>query len=64
MSEPGDHLDTDTLQSLSVAFEEARSLLGLRTGDPRTFGLAKKIIELAQTGERDPRRLCDLVVIG
>jgi hypothetical protein len=62
MSETGDRLDADTLQSLSAAFEEARSILGLRAGDPRTFGLAKRIIELAQTGEHDPRRLCDSAV--
>ena len=53
-----DRLDSDTLQSLSAAFEEARSILGLRTGNPRTFNLAKKIVEFAQTGECDLLRSC------
>jgi hypothetical protein len=45
---------------LSAAFEEALRSLGLTDrSDPVTELVAKKIIELANRGERDPLRLRD-----
>jgi hypothetical protein len=50
----------DQITLLTTAFEDALSKLQLvnRT-DPIAESLAKKIIELAQQGERDPIRLRD-----
>jgi hypothetical protein len=44
---------------MGLAFEMA--LASLRSGctDPLREALARKIIELAKTGERDPERLCE-----
>jgi hypothetical protein len=52
--------DPDTVKLLATAFDEACRALGLaeRT-DPLRDTVARKIIEIAQTGERDPVRLCD-----
>jgi hypothetical protein len=52
---------------LTAAFEAALSKLGLidRT-DPVTTTVATLIIEVAKTGERDPKKLCDdaLKILG
>ena len=50
--------DTDTIAVISAAYESARRDLGLtdRT-DLITDTLARKIIEVAHTGERDPARI-------
>jgi len=50
----------EDVAALTTAFEAALGKLGLvdRT-DPTTVTLAKLIIELAKTGEREPERLCD-----
>jgi hypothetical protein len=55
----------DEIKVLSVAFEEALRELGLvdRT-DPATLLVAKRIIELAQQGERDPNRLREGAIKG
>jgi hypothetical protein len=56
-----DHaFDTDAVKAMSAAFEEACRMLGLaeRTDSLRDF-VARKIIECAQTGERDPIVLRD-----
>jgi hypothetical protein len=44
---------------MTKAYEDALRVLGLvdRT-DPITEIIAKKIIEVAQTGERDPLQIC------
>jgi hypothetical protein len=43
---------------MGIAVREACSLLGLpRTGD-EAESVARKVQELAQIGERDPKRLC------
>jgi len=46
-----------------AAYEDCRRILKLadRT-DPITERVAKEIIEIAQTGERDPTRMCQLVL--
>lgn len=48
----------DEIRCITTAYEDALRVLGLvnRT-DPVTEIVAKKIIEIAQTGERDPLRI-------
>ena len=48
----------DEIERIKIAYEGALHALGLadRT-DPITEIIAKKIIEVAQTGERDPLRI-------
>jgi len=56
-----DHaFDSETITAMSTAFEDACRILGLaeRTDSLRDF-VARKIIECAQTGERDPVLLRD-----
>ena len=53
----------EEIRSLSDAYESALQLLGLSDrNDPITELVAKKIIEIAQTGERDPQQLSALAV--
>jgi len=48
----------DEITVLTTAFEDTLRALGLADrADPATEIIAKKIIELAQQGERDPVRL-------
>jgi hypothetical protein len=47
----------DEIKILVRAFEEALGTLRVDRNDPISDALAKKIIELAQRGERDPIRL-------
>jgi hypothetical protein len=57
--------EPEEIKALSSAFEDALRELGLvdRT-DPATQLVAKRIIELAQRGERDPIRLRQGAVKG
>jgi hypothetical protein len=52
--------DPETIEVLGVAFDKALQSLRLvdRT-DLATELLAKRMIEVAQQGERDPERLCE-----
>jgi len=55
--------DPDDIKVLVTAFEGALQKLGLvQRTDPVTLSVAKRIIALAQQGERDPIRLRDAVV--
>jgi hypothetical protein len=55
----------EDIEILSNAFEEAvRELRLVDRTDPATQLVAKRIIELAQQGERDPIRLRDMAVKG
>ena len=56
-------LESDAVIAVLIALERAREALGLaaRT-DPLTMIVANKVIELANAGERDPQRLCDLTL--
>ena len=55
--------DPASVRILTTAFENACKVLGLRDRtDPLTELLAKKIIEAAQTGERDPARVEQLAL--
>ena len=48
----------DEIEVLTTAYEEALRALRLKDrSDPATEMIAKKIIDLAQRGERDPVRL-------
>jgi len=48
---------------MASAYDEVCRELGLRDRDhPKTNAVAKKIIEFAQRGERDPVRLRDSVL--
>jgi hypothetical protein len=53
----------EDIKVITAAFEDALSSLGLvDRADPLTEIVAKKIIECAQTGERDPIRLRDYTI--
>ena len=55
--------DPDTVAVMVTAFEDAlRELRLTDRADPATELVARKIIELAERGERDPARLRDRVV--
>jgi hypothetical protein len=48
----------DEIKVLTIAYKEVLHALRLKDrADPATETIAKKIIELAQRGERDPARL-------
>jgi hypothetical protein len=53
----------EDITSLVTAFEGTLSALGLvNRNDPAVLMVAKRIIDLAQQGERDPTRLQDYVL--
>ena len=55
--------DPDTIAVMVTAFEDALHELRLTDrADPATELVARKVIELAERGERDPARLRDQVV--
>jgi len=48
----------DEINFMTTAYDDALRVLGLTDrSDPLTEILAKKIVEIAQTGERDPARI-------
>jgi hypothetical protein len=55
--------DPDTTTAMTTAFDDARLALGLADkDDPLAQILAKKIVEIATLGERDPKRICELAL--
>jgi hypothetical protein len=54
----GFHGDADTKRVMGLALEMARVALGL-TDDFANGIIAKRIVELAEAGERDPDLLCE-----
>jgi hypothetical protein len=53
----------DDLEAMTAAFEQALGKLGLRDRtDAATAIVARKVIELATHGERDPAKLCAAVL--
>ena len=55
--------DPDSIAVMVTAFEDAlRELRLTDRADPATELVARKVIELAERGERDPARLRDQVV--
>ena len=59
----GGAFDDHAVKALTTAYEAALGEVGVtdRT-DPLTEIIARKIIEVANTGERDPERLCELAL--
>ena len=56
----GENFDPETKRIMGVAFEAARSSLRLSDVSDRVVEVvAKKIIELAKAGERNPDLLCE-----
>jgi hypothetical protein len=52
----------DDVQAMAKAFEATCEVLGLSRDKPMGQLLARKVIECARTGERDPERLRKLVL--
>jgi hypothetical protein len=51
--------DDKAVKAMTTAYEAALVELKLADrNDPLTETIARKIVEIAQTGERDPERLC------
>jgi hypothetical protein len=55
--------DPEEVQAIVAAYEAALARLGLKDrSDPAAEMVARKIVEIARGGERDPERLSGLVV--
>ena len=57
-----DKLQPEQVERLNEAFELALRSLGVDRNDPMVDILAKKIIEIATTGIRDPREIADTAI--
>jgi hypothetical protein len=55
----GEGFDPEAVRLMGLAFEMALASLRFECIDPLRETLARKVIELAKAGERDPERLCD-----
>jgi hypothetical protein len=59
----GEKFDPETIRVMGLAFEMALVALPLADrGDLANDVLARKIMDLAKAGERDPERLCEGVL--
>jgi hypothetical protein len=57
--------DPEAIKAMSAAFEAVCETLQLHPrSDPITEIVAQKVIEVAGTGERDPDRIRDLVLLA
>lgn len=57
--------DPKEIEAMSAAFEAiCESLKLLNRSDPITEIVARKVVEVAGTGERDPDRIRDLVLLA
>jgi hypothetical protein len=56
--------DPEQIETITSAYEKAFHQLRLTDDDPRAQVLAKNIIALAQDGQQDPDRLCELALQG
>ena len=55
--------EPEDLRLLGIVYEDVLKVLGLvDRKDPATEMIAKRLVELAQTGERDPQCLKDLTI--
>jgi hypothetical protein len=60
----GQKFDSETIRVMGLAFEMALVALRLADrGDLANEVLARKIVDLAKAGERDPDRLCEGVLL-
>ena len=56
-------LDPEAIKAITVAYENAyRDLKLIDRDDPLTELVAKEVIAVAQTGERDPVRITQMVL--
>ena len=55
-------LQPEQVERLNKAFDLALHSLGVDRNDPMVDILAKKIIEIATTGIRDPREMADTAI--
>ena len=56
----GEQFDPETQRIIGLAFELTRAALRMSNQDDIAPEIiAKKVIELAKGGERDPERICD-----
>ena len=61
--EQQDSFDPEEMAALANAFEAVLGALGLvNREDPLTFAVAKRIVDLATAGVRDPERLQHLTI--
>jgi hypothetical protein len=61
----GQAFDPEAVECLTAAYEAALKLLRIsNTDDPITETVAQRIIEIAQTGVRDPAKLCAAALKG
>ena len=61
----GGNFDPRAIEAMSAAFEGVcASLQLLNRTDPVTEIVARMVVEVARTGERDPERIRDLVLIS
>jgi hypothetical protein len=56
--------DAAAVEALTSAFDEGLKELGIERTDPLADSVARKIIEVARSGERDPGRLRKLATAG
>jgi hypothetical protein len=55
----------EDIERMTTAYEKMLVLLGLKDrSDPMTEIVAKRVIEVAQTGEKDPDLICALILEG
>jgi hypothetical protein len=55
--------DPEAIKAMAAAFEAVCESLQLLTrSDAITEIVARQVIEVAGTGERDPQRICDLLI--
>ena len=52
----------EAVNDIKAAYEQALQSLDLQRDDPETERLARKIIEFAQLGVREPAQICNLVL--
>jgi hypothetical protein len=60
----GHYFDPETKRVMGIAFEQTCIALGLTDRDDLANGVvAKRIIELAESGERNPDLLCERALL-
>jgi hypothetical protein len=65
LQKSGVGFETDIQQAMTEAYHYACLVLGLANIlDSCTEIVAKRIIEAAKAGERNPQRICDLALAG
>jgi hypothetical protein len=52
----------EDIERLTTAYEQALVRLGLDRTDPFTETIARRIIDIAQAGVKDPHQICRLTI--